>query len=316
MKIGDGHSPEALKNLKIYISILSLMTVYYLAINIHKVQAIKNIYPPLFDAIKEYDGCINASKSNSKLKSVSIWYVSYLVIYIIIFASVIVYILTHLESNKMIFSDLGDGVITFIMMMVFLVVIVNQIVFFDKTCFSESKLDSKTCTTPKCDPSTPYFDLSNQICVKEPSPSPPPSPPPPPPPPPGSGNDNDNDDDEGKTKIKISGGAPGPPGPPGPPGSISSVNTTTIATDQGKSMSSMNPFKSIKDLLQSDIDKLQTDITKIKQSKNITNSDNSDNSNNSNNSDNIEGFQLFDSSSSYKFKKEYRLMNELYELIK
>ena len=69
----------------------------------------------------------------------------------------------------------------------------------------------------------------------------------------------------------------------------------------------MNPFKSIKDLLQSDIDKLQTDINKIKRSKNITNSDNSDN---------IEGFKLFDSSPSYKFKKGYRLMNELYELIK
>ena len=39
-------------------------------------------------------------------------------------------------------------------------------------------------------------------------------------------------------------------------------------------------------------------------------------SNVENNSDNIEGFQLFDSSPSYKFKKEYRLMNELYELIK
>ena len=49
--ISGNHNPVNFNKLKYYLMIMFFMTIYYLIINIKKIDLIKSIYPPFFDFI-------------------------------------------------------------------------------------------------------------------------------------------------------------------------------------------------------------------------------------------------------------------------
>jgi len=134
-------------------------------INIKEISFIKKIYPPLFDWIDTYNGCII---DDSGERSVSIWYVIYLLVYIIIFLSIIIYIYINIEN---IFDTLGDGVKVFIIMFIFLYILLNRVYFYD-LCFE--KKNKKDCENPSCPKlEKPLWSFDKQKCVsKSPEPIP------------------------------------------------------------------------------------------------------------------------------------------------
>ena len=258
MSVDGTHDEGALVNLKIYISILSVMTIYYIIVSLDKIQFIKNIFPPFFEFIKQYNGCIKGGDT----KSVSVWYIIYLIIYITIFSGIIIYILTHLESNKMIFKTLGDGVYVFIIMMIFLFVIVNRINFYNK-CFKPPTETKSDCARVTCSPGE-LWNLSNGSCVSDkPEPEPEPEPEPDPD---NDSNKNDSNKNSSKNKIGLT-GPPGPPGAPGPPSTISSW--TYLPAVLKKPGNSDNSDSIDKDLLAKDYDMVSTvkdDLKKVTES--------------------------------------------------
>lgn len=207
--ISGNHNSANFRNLKYYLMIMFIMTIYYLVINIKHIAIIKSIYPPFFDFIDEFNGCIENEKEQ---KSMSVWYLLYLLLYIVIYSLIIIFIYVNIYG---LFNTLGDAVFVFVIMMVFLYIIINRIIFYDQ-CFDPTDSES-SCFTPKCDIDSekPYYDFSSGKCVTEsksedpkPEPEPEPDPDPSPSTPPS---------EEGR-QGRQGGGIPGPPGAPGPPG--------------------------------------------------------------------------------------------------
>jgi len=244
------------------------MTIYYLVINIKHIDIIKSIYPPFFDFIDKFNGCIkNENENENEQKSMSVWYLLYLLVYIVLYAVIIIYIYINIYG---LFNTLGDAVFVFIIMMVFLYIIINRIKFYDQ-CFEANGSES-SCFIPQCnEEDKPFYDFSSGKCVEDtsksedpppgpspPEPSPGPSPPPPPPGPPPSGRDRD-------------GGGRGPPGPPGPPGTPGTniIKNQTISSFLGTRAKNSKPSgssNSNRDILVKDkksVSEVKDDLTGI-----------------------------------------------------
>ena len=263
MSVDGTHDEGALVNLKLYISILLVMTIYYIIISLHKIQFIKDIYPPFFEFVEQYNGCIQNGSGVTATRSVSVWYIIYLIIYITIFSGIIIYILTHLESNRMVFKTLGDGIYVFIIMMIFLFVIVNRILFYNH-CF-DNLPDSKKnkCVNIECE-SGQLWEFKSGSCVSDkPGPEP-------------DNDSNKNDSNKNSSNKNSSNknsskkgltGPPGPPGAPGPPATISSW--TYLPAVLKKPGNSDNSDSIDKDLLAKDLEMVSTvkdDLKKVTES--------------------------------------------------
>ena len=142
INIHGEHNPTNFNFLKYGLTIMFFMSIYYLVINIKQISIIKSIYPPLFDFIDRFNGCI---ESKDKKKSMSVWYLLYLIVYIVLYASIIIFIYMNIEG---LFEKLGHAVYVFILMMIYLYIIINRIVFYDQ-CFDNSE-KSNSCFHPKC----------------------------------------------------------------------------------------------------------------------------------------------------------------------
>jgi hypothetical protein len=264
--ISGNHNPTNFRNLNYYLMIMFIMTIYYLVINIKHIDIIKSIYPPFFDFIDKFNGCIkNENENENEQKSMSVWYLLYLLVYIVLYAVIIIYIYINIYG---LFNTLGDAVFVFVIMMVFLYIIINRIIFYDQ-CFDPTESES-SCFKPNCVEPKSYYDFSSGKCVEEsksedpppgPSPtepSPGPSPPPPPPGTPPSGRDRD-------------GGGRGPPGPPGPPGTPGTniIKNQTISSFLGTRAKNSKPSgssNSNRDILVKDkklVSEVKDDLTGI-----------------------------------------------------
>jgi len=163
-----------------------------------------------------------------------VWYLLYLIAYIILYASIIVFIYINISG---LFKSLGNGVSVFILMIIFLYIIVNRIVFYDQ-CFDSSDAES-SCFTPECTGDKPLYDFSAGKCVaegdseeppKEPKePTEPKEPKEPKEPAGGGGGGGGGGDVDGLV------GPPGPPGPPGPAGEIISESIDSFLGTRYKS---------------------------------------------------------------------------------
>jgi len=173
INISNNYNPIKHKQLWYYITILMVMTIYYIIINLKYIQIIKHIYPPLFDFIDKYNGCIKSEKGDKN--SVSIWYIIYLSIYIIIYSFTILYIYINISNM---FNTLGEAIYVFIIMFVFLFIIINRIYFYDK-CFTDPSADDN-CFKPGCIDPKPYWDFEKSKCVSSSTPTKPTKPPKPP----------------------------------------------------------------------------------------------------------------------------------------
>jgi len=143
-------------------------------INIKQISFIKIMYPQFFDWIDKFNGCII---DDDEKRSVSIWYVIYLLVYIIIFCSIIIYIYTNIEN---IFDTLGDGVRVFIIMFIFLFILLSRVYFYDE-CFKKKGEGEDPCDYPECPDNKPLWSLDEQECVSMED---------------EEDNDDDNDDDD------------------------------------------------------------------------------------------------------------------------
>jgi hypothetical protein len=208
-RISANHNVGNLDKLKFYLTIMLFMSVYYILINIKHIDIIKSIYPPFFDFIDKFNGCI---ESENEKKSMSVWYLLYLLVYIVLYAVIVIYIYINING---LFRTLGDAVYVFIIMMVLLYIITNRIIFYDQ-CFVSGGSDDSMCFTPKCnDEAKPFYDFSSGKCVSDDSDQGTP---------PGDEPDDPSDGrrprpgKRDRSKKETEPGIVGPPGPPGPPG--------------------------------------------------------------------------------------------------
>ena len=251
--ISGNHNREIFNKLKFFMTIMFFMSIYYLIINIKKISLIKSIYPPFFDFIDKFNGCI---KSENDKKSMSVWYLIFLIIYISLYAIIIVYIYINISG---LFNTLGDAVYVFIIMMVFLYIIINRIIFYDQ-CFVENASGSSSCFTPECAGVKSYYSFSTGECVEDTSSDEPDEPDEPDPSPPSNSN-RDNRDNRGKGLV----GPVGPSGPPGPPGTNTLTGFIPIIGKKFKEV--LKPASNSKnDVLKKDLGlptEVKEDLTKI-----------------------------------------------------
>ena len=152
--ISGNHIPENFNKLKYYLMVMFFMSIYYLIINIKKISLIESIYPPFFEYLDRFNGCI----SKGKQKSMSVWYLLYLIAYIVLYAVIIIYIYINIYG---LFDTLGQAVFVFVIMMVYLYIIINRIIFYDQ-CFTDKSDSDSDCFIPKCEKSEkPYYDFSS-----------------------------------------------------------------------------------------------------------------------------------------------------------
>ena len=169
--INSSYDPQLHKQMWYYIYILIGMSVYYMIINLKHIKLIEKIYPPMFDFIDKFNGCITVDGT----RSVSIYYLSYFIVFIILYASILVYIYVNLKNG--LFKTLGDGVYIFLLLFAYLVMIINLLYYYDDCFNSEGDIIDKTCSEPTCpDPKKPYYSLSQSKCVSKTKTTPKPTP--------------------------------------------------------------------------------------------------------------------------------------------
>ena len=169
--INSSYDPQLHKQMWYYIYILIGMSVYYMIINLKHIKLIEKIYPPMFDFIDKFNGCITVDDT----KSVSIYYLSYFIVFIILYASILVYIYVNLKNG--LFKTLGDGVYIFLLLFAYLVMIINLLYYYDD-CFKPIEdIVGNNCNIPSCpDPKKPYYNLSQSKCVSKTKTTPKPTP--------------------------------------------------------------------------------------------------------------------------------------------
>lgn len=191
------------------IYILIAMSLYYLVINLKHIKLIEKMIPNFLSYVEKYNGCIT---ENGK-RSISIYYLSYFIVFIILYTSILVFIYINLKNG--LFKTFGSGIYVFLLLFTYLVIIIQLLYYYDN-CFNTQDIN-KECNKPTCSDKKPYYSLSKSKCVSKPTTTPkPPSPTPPGPKPPGPG-----------PKPPDPGPKPPEPTPSGPTPSPPSENTLT-----------------------------------------------------------------------------------------